>query len=55
MALHSAGTIAPLVSEVLAMTEAGSAMQRLADRGTVGKLVVDTTGATTGIPAGQIG
>jgi len=53
MALHAAGKIAPLVSEVLAMTEAGSATQRLADRGTVGKIVVDTTGATSGTMTGS--
>ncbi len=42
MALHAAGKIAPLVSEVLAMADARTATQRLADRGTVGKIVVDT-------------
>jgi NADPH2:quinone reductase len=48
MALHAAGKIAPLVSELLGMAEARSAMQRLADRGTVGKIILDTTSITTG-------
>ncbi len=42
MVLHAAGKIAPLVSEVLPMADARTATQRLADRGTVGKVVVDT-------------
>jgi NADPH2:quinone reductase len=42
MVLHAAGSIAPLVSEVLPMTDAAVATQRLADRGTVGKIVIDT-------------
>ena len=42
MALHAAGKIAPLVSEVLPMSDAGEGTQRLADRGTIGKLVVAT-------------
>jgi len=54
MALHAAGKIAPLVSELLPMAEARSGTQRLADRGTVGKLVVDTTGTTTGTRTGPV-
>jgi NADPH2:quinone reductase len=54
MALHEAGKIAPLVSEVLAMTQARSAAQRLADRGTVGKIVIDTTGTSTGATTGPV-
>jgi NADPH2:quinone reductase len=40
MALHAAGRIAPLVSEVLAMEDARDATQRLAERDTVGKIVI---------------
>ena len=54
MALHAAGKIAPLVSEVLGMSEARSAAQRLADRGTVGKIVIDTTGTSTGATTGPV-
>ncbi len=40
MALHAAGKIAPLVSERLALADARDAVQRLADRQTVGKVVI---------------
>jgi NADPH2:quinone reductase len=40
MALHAAGRIAPLVSEVLAMEDARDATRRLAERDTVGKIVI---------------
>jgi NADPH2:quinone reductase len=40
MDLHAAGKIAPLVTERLALADAQDAVQRLADRQTVGKVVV---------------
>lgn len=42
MRLWSEGKVDPLVSEVLPLAEAPAAMERLVDRGTVGKLVVRT-------------
>ncbi len=40
VALHAAGKIAPLVTEQLALADARDAVQRLADRQTVGKVVI---------------
>jgi len=41
MGLHAAGKIAPFVSERLSLARAPDGLQRLADRRTVGKVVVD--------------
>ncbi len=40
MALHAAGKIEPLVSETVSLADAASALARLGDRGTIGKIVV---------------
>jgi NADPH2:quinone reductase len=44
VALYEAGAIDPFVSQVVPMAEAPAALASLGDRGTVGKIVVRTTG-----------
>jgi NADPH:quinone reductase len=43
MQLHAQGEIAPLVSEIVGMSDAADGVARLAQRGTWGKVVVDPT------------